>query len=730
MRHDARSWLLLALLVLVFLIVSGLRPGTLPFTPGARFSDAATSHFPAASFLRESVLERGEFPVWRNTIMAGQPFAANPLNKTAYPLQWLALIFPPALHLDLMILLHLFIAGWGMWRWTRTIGLRPEAAAVSLLAYVLSPRLVGHTGAGHVDLVYALAWFPWLMWAAHVAVRGTSRPLMIVARTGLLAALVFLADVRLSLFAFVAAGVYALFLTPPPNPLPVNGEGEQHTPLVGTRLATSADNADLQNNQEIHAGSSRTAPTGTRRDAGTFRETPDVTGLNRQSASSSPLLTSIRRLFWLAAAIIPFLMLTAPVYVPLRLWQAQLSRAELTAADAATFSLEPGLFLGLILPQHEGNIESLTSVGLSVLILAGIAIIMQPRRLLLWVILLVGAAWYALGANGLLWSTLTQIFPFLLWFRVPSRAWFIVALVAPLLAGYGTQSLLAWLEKPARQSVQRGRMIALMGLVGALACGGFTALSLPVPLSVGISIIMAGGGLALIILLALNGLLKAERLTLALLLLIFLDLGWTGLRWLEWRGEHQWLDPHRPLAEKLVEFDADRIYSPTYSLPQEVAEVYDLELFGGVDPYQFQIVVDAIADGSGVEFEGYSVVQPPLTGVVGDDLSTANRDAAPDTGVLAVWDVSHVVAAYPIDHDRLEWVDTIDDVYVYTNLAYAPDESKGTLLPRWGASFPWDEYVIILTLDIYLAIFSAGVLIISIVVIGALHFQNSQKGIS
>src|SRR5215207_3619211 len=95
-----------ALLVMgsVFLLATGFRPAALPFNPGAPFSDAVISHWPAALYLRESVLLRGEFPIWRETILAGAPFAANPLNKTAYPLQWFVLFLPPALHLDLTII--------------------------------------------------------------------------------------------------------------------------------------------------------------------------------------------------------------------------------------------------------------------------------------------------------------------------------------------------------------------------------------------------------------------------------------------------------------------------------------------------------------------------------------------------------------------------------------------------------------------------------------------------
>ena len=170
-----RVRLLIVGLGVAFLLASGFRPDTLPYNPGATFSDAVTSHLPAAQFLRSAVLEQHTFPLWRETIMAGQPFAADPLNKTAYPLQWIALLLPPVYHLDFMIALHLLIAGAGMWLWARSLGLGEWAAGISALAYALAPRVIGHTGAGHLDLLYALAWFPFLMWSVgrifHDAIR-------------------------------------------------------------------------------------------------------------------------------------------------------------------------------------------------------------------------------------------------------------------------------------------------------------------------------------------------------------------------------------------------------------------------------------------------------------------------------------------------------------------------------------------------------------------------------
>ena len=191
---------------LLLLIATGYTPGALPFNPGALFSDAATSHWPAAYFIRRSLSE-GQFPLWRETTFAGAPFAANPLNKTAYPLQWLAALVDAGSHLNIMIFLHVGLAAAGMMCWMRQIGLLPVSAVVAAGLYAFSPRLLAHTGAGHVDLIYALAWWPWVMLAVR---RCVVKPdLKAVLRTALFAALMVLADIRLSLFALLAATVYS-----------------------------------------------------------------------------------------------------------------------------------------------------------------------------------------------------------------------------------------------------------------------------------------------------------------------------------------------------------------------------------------------------------------------------------------------------------------------------------------------------------------------------------------
>lgn len=592
--------LILVGLVAGFFLLVGMRSDALPYIRyEARYSDAVLAHWPNAEFLRESIWERSEFPLWRETIMAGQPFAANPLNKTAYPLQWLALLFPSSLHLNILIVVHLFLAGSGMWTWGRSLGLRTEAVTLAALAYVMSPRLIGHLGAGHLDVLYALAWWPWLMWAIYWSISRQESSLKISLRLGLLVAMLLLADVRVSLFAFISGAIYGIALF-------------------------------------VRSGNWR----------------------------------HLRRFALLPPIVF---MLTAALLVPLALWQPYITRGNITSNDAGLFSLEVIHLLGLILPSQPPNIETLTYLGLPVLTLGMAAIFLFDRFKVLLLMVVVGVFLYALGTNSLLWNTLVKAIPGLLWFRVPARSWLVLTLILPLLAGYGLQWLLNRIENQTLVIAPHIKLGVTVWMAITVIMGSFALVVLRLPTVMGLATLVAGLFLGVILLLAVNRRINSRQVFVFILTLVFADLAWTGYQWIAWQGPEIWLDPQRALAERLVEAQADRIYSPTYSLEQQVAEVYQLRLFGGVDPFQLTGIVKAVEQGSGVPSTKYDPVLPSLMGVSSDeDVSQANQSAIIDTAVLAEWYVSHVVVAYPIEHPRLELLDRINDVYIYTNRDYQP----------------------------------------------------------
>jgi hypothetical protein len=601
-----------------FLLLMGIRVDGLPFFRGdARYSDSVTAHWPNALFLRPSVLENHIFPVWRETTMAGQPFAANPLNKTAYPFQWLVLFLPPIIHLNVLIVLHMFIAGAGMWKWASSLGLRKESLVLSSVAFTFAPRMIAHLGAGHLDVVYAMAWMPWLMWSVRQLIKQRIGKKLVI-QAALSAALLFLGDIRVSLFAFVMASIYAA----------------------------------------IEMGNAR----------------------------------SWKRVSLLATSALIFCILVASLIIPLLLWMPYTSRSDLTPTDAGVLSIAPVQLLGLILPSQPTGVETLTYFGLPVLALAVVAAFtMDHRSRLSGLVIVLLIVLYAMGSNSFLWSALAQVVPGLSWFRVPSRVWLVLALLVPLCAGYGLQWVLDYLEAARSQNRPfiKGqiRLVIVACTAVVIILGFFALLALPLPKLVGYITIFEGLGLGIVLLAALSGRITSQTLAALMLIFTLIDLGAFASRWVEWRGTERWLEPQQVLAERLVEANTARIYSPTYSLEQQVAEAYHLRLFGGVDPFQLKGIVAAIEQGSGVLSGGYSVIQPPIPGVKGDDLSDANREATINTDVLAHWDVSHVIAAYPIANDRLELVDRVSGIYIYSNLDYTPVSQVG-VIPNWPSDWP------------------------------------------
>lgn len=117
---------------------------------------------------RETALEllrAGSLPWWNALSGAGAPLLANYQSALLYPFSWPSFVLPVAWTMSITAVIHLFIAGWGMWAFSGALGASPLGRAVSALAFGLTSYLVAR--AGTYPIVSAAAWLPWLMWAAH-----------------------------------------------------------------------------------------------------------------------------------------------------------------------------------------------------------------------------------------------------------------------------------------------------------------------------------------------------------------------------------------------------------------------------------------------------------------------------------------------------------------------------------------------------------------------------------
>ena len=194
---DRYAFLILLLPLLLFL------PGLNGFpysTPDALFSDIAISHYPNAIFLRRSLIESGQIPLWSPQILSGYPFVANPLAGLWYLPGWLALLLPLPLGFNLLVMLHLLWGGLGMLRLLQQEGLSRSAALLGAVAFLGMPKLFAHYGAGHLTLLYAIPWTPWLL-----LVRRRRSVAIVLA-------LIFVADPRWAVYAGLLLLAYSQYV--------------------------------------------------------------------------------------------------------------------------------------------------------------------------------------------------------------------------------------------------------------------------------------------------------------------------------------------------------------------------------------------------------------------------------------------------------------------------------------------------------------------------------------
>ncbi|MBZ0301564.1 MAG: YfhO family protein, partial [Anaerolineae bacterium] len=154
------------------------------------------------------MLRSGQLPLWNPYNGAGAPLIANYQSALFYPLSWLGLLLPLAWAMSVTVVLHLFIAAWGMWVFTGRLGLPGLGRGVSALAFGLTSYLVARLGT--YPTVTAAAWLPWILWAALGVL--TEKRLRHVGWLALLTGLQLLAGhAQTAWYSLLLVGVFALF---------------------------------------------------------------------------------------------------------------------------------------------------------------------------------------------------------------------------------------------------------------------------------------------------------------------------------------------------------------------------------------------------------------------------------------------------------------------------------------------------------------------------------------
>ena len=133
------------------------------YLKSSNYTDIAISHFPNLLLIQQSIIRDHQIPLWSNLIQSGYPFAANPLSGIWYLFGWIAVIFPLPMGININLAIHVLFTFIGMILFLREEKRSYPAAVFGALAFSISTRMFSHLGAGHLTLIYAVSWTPWLL---------------------------------------------------------------------------------------------------------------------------------------------------------------------------------------------------------------------------------------------------------------------------------------------------------------------------------------------------------------------------------------------------------------------------------------------------------------------------------------------------------------------------------------------------------------------------------------
>ncbi len=362
------------------------------------------------------------------------------------------------------------------------------------------------------------------------------------------------------------------------------------------------------------------------------------------------------------------LLLAAPLLLPLIEYTALSTRRSLAAQDVMEYSLPPLRLLGLFFPDLGGFHEWIIYPGWVVLLLACLAVLWGRTRksagFWIWVAIL--SLVYALGENLPLLPLLASIPGFDL-LRVPPRSLFLFGMALAILAGCGLDALSGGVQHEERRRANLLFVFLLAFCASLTVLAAWAGGGLPINYVWGMSALLAAAGWLWLILG--SGLSSAWAL-LGLLALCVVDLGGVNLSLFAPRP----VDSVLSQASEVVEFLSDqpgsfRVYSPSFSLPQQSAVRGGLSLADGVDPMQLASYSSYMEAASGVPSSGYSVALPPIEA---GTPSTANAGYLPRPDLLGLLSVRYLAAEFDLAAPRLSFVDRFGSTRVYENIAARP----------------------------------------------------------
>jgi len=125
--------------------------------------DIITLALPFEMFLRHTMAKYHELALWLPCIFTGMPFLDSSNTPFCYPsnLVFLLLNIPAGMSFTLQVMLHMYIAGFGMYLFAKDTSGSARAAVFAAIAYAFSPVILSQVSSGQINVIEASALIPY-----------------------------------------------------------------------------------------------------------------------------------------------------------------------------------------------------------------------------------------------------------------------------------------------------------------------------------------------------------------------------------------------------------------------------------------------------------------------------------------------------------------------------------------------------------------------------------------
>jgi len=362
------------------------------------------------------------------------------------------------------------------------------------------------------------------------------------------------------------------------------------------------------------------------------------------------------------------ILIASPLLLPLIQFTTLSTRNSITPADTLILSLPPLSLFGLIYPNFGGSAEWTVYFGLVPLFLLLVVAAQKEDRskATFWIIWFLLSVIVSLG-DALPGAEYVAQIPLISFLRVPPRALFVAGISLAVITAAGVQTILKMEQYEKKKRFR-------------LEISGFTLLIVGLAIILGIQAekpagfiwgAVFSGLIGSIMLLRSYQLASGKATTVILFALLIADLGYVSRSMLRFEKEPVGISDTLEVIHALNETNGEigRVYSPSYSIPQEAGAVNKIRQADGINPLALDAYAVFMENASGVENVGYSVTLPAFkTGNPAID----NQNAIPDAGMLGLLNVTHVVSAFPSRSDGLAYVKQVNGTYLYQNSKAMP----------------------------------------------------------